>query len=509
VQDTSPVAPDPVRAAAAGRPGRPALIAGDTVVTWADLDALVDAAAGELAGGTVAGGRVAIVLGNGIDFAVTWFAVLRAGVVGVPLNPGYTAAELRHAVTDAGAALVVTTDEVRARLADLASGEVAVRVPSPGRRAPQPDVALPAVPADALAVLLYTSGTSGRPKAAMLSHAALAANHAQLAQIDPPVLGPDDVVLLAMPFFHAYGLNTGLGAVAHHGACGVLVDRFDPADSLDLIARRAVTVTVGVPSMYVAWSGRDGAATAMASVRTAVCGAAPLDPADAARFTARTGKKIVIGYGLTETAPVLTSTAVSGASKPGSIGRPLPGVELLLRTGDGLVLWRDGVPAEAVDEDLGDSPGTDPGEIVVRGANLFAGYWPDGHGGPDADGWWGTGDIAYADADGDLFLVDRIGELILVNGFNVYPAEVERVLAEHPGVAEAAVVGGPHAATGQTVLAYVVPAQGAAATPAELLRHCAGLLARFKLPTSIEVVPELPHSAIGKVRKTLLRGSSS
>jgi long-chain acyl-CoA synthetase len=265
--------------------------------------------------------------------------------------------------------------------------------------------------------------------------------------------------------------------------------------------------------MYAAWSRLPQAADAVATVRAAVCGAAPLEPADAARFTALTGRQILIGYGLTETAPVLTTTAVSVIGKPGSIGRPLPGVELLLRTADGQVLWRDGAvtaPDDSAEElDLGESPGTDPGEIVVRGANLFAGYWPDGHGGPDADGWWGTGDIAWADGDGDLCLVDRIGELILVNGFNVYPAEVERVLDDHPGVAEAAVVGVPHPDTGQTVRAYVVPAGAPAPTPEELLRHCSGLLARFKLPTSIVIVPELPHSAIGKVRKTLLRSTEA
>ncbi len=505
MQDSSATAPDPVRAAAASHPDRPALIAGDTTLSWADLDARVQDAARRLPSAQSGSTRIAIVLGNGIDFAVTYFAVLRAGHVAVPLSPGYTGDELRHAVTDCGATLVVATDAVRSRL-----GDVAVAVPADGLGELRAADALPAVPADALAVLLYTSGTGGRPKAAMLSHAALAANHEQLARIDPPVLGPADVVLLAIPFFHAYGLNTGLGAVAHHGACGVLIDRFDTADSLALIARHAVTVTIGVPSMYAAWSRTDEAATAMASVRTAVCGAAPLDPADAQRFADLTDTTVLVGYGLTETAPVLTTTAVSAVPKPGSIGRPLPGVELLLRSADGEVLWRDGIipdPGAGNDElDLGESPGTDPGEIVVRGPNLFSGYWPDGHGGPDADGWWGTGDIAYADADGDLFLVDRIGELILVNGFNVYPAEVERVLQEHPGVAEAAVVGAPHPQTGQTVRAYVVPADpGAAPTPQELLRHSAGLLARFKLPSSIEVVPELPHSAIGKVRKTLLR----
>ncbi len=148
------------------------------------------------------------------------------------------------------------------------------------------------------------------------------------------------------------------------------------------------------------------------------------------------------------------------------------------------------------------------GEIVVRGPNLFTGYWPDGRGGPDADGWWGTGDIAYADEDGDLFLVDRLGELILVNGFNVYPHEVELVLAGHPGVAESAVLGVPHPRTGETVRAYVVPAPGRPVTGEELLAHCARNLARFKCPTAVEFVDALPHSAIGKVRKTQLRSAT-
>ena len=361
--------------------------------------------------------------------------------------------------------------------------------------------------ADQLAVLLYTSGTSGRPKGAMLTHAALAANHDQLDRIEPAVVGPDDVVLLTVPFFHAYGLNTGLGTVAHHAATGVLVDRFDPAGSLDLIERHGVTVAVGVPGMYSAWSRQPSAGTALARLRTAVCGAAPLDPADAARFTAVTGKTVIIGYGLTETAPVLTTTAVSDMAKTGSIGRPLPGVSLLLRTATGEVLWQDGTasPAEdlaELDLSVEDSAGTDPGEIVVRGANLFSGYWPDGQDGPDADGWWATGDIAYADGDGDLHLVDRIGELILVNGFNVYPAEIERVLDSHPGRGRGG--GDRRARPGRPARsphAYVVPALDPPPTAAELQVYCAGQLARFKLPTAIELVSSLPHSAIGKVRK--------
>jgi long-chain acyl-CoA synthetase len=257
--------------------------------------------------------------------------------------------------------------------------------------------------------------------------------------------------------------------------------------------------------MYAEWSRQPSVRTALSSVRTAVCGAAPIAPAEAAGFHAATGKTLIIGYGLTESAPVLTTTAVSDRGKAGSIGRPLPGVSLRLRNPGGELLWEDGTASP--DEDLAeldlaveDSAGTDPGEIVVRGANLFAGYWPDGRDGPDAEGWWGTGDVAYADGDGDLHLVDRIGELILVNGFNVYPAEIERVLDAHPAVAESAVVGVPDDDTGQRPHAYVVAALDPAPTPAELQVYCAGQLARFKLP-SIELVRELPHSAIGKVRK--------
>jgi long-chain acyl-CoA synthetase len=496
---------DPVRTSARQRPDAPALIAGDTVVTWSELDERVSRAAGLLAVGSAPGDRVAIVLGNTVEFAVAYFAVLRAGLVAVPLNPGYTPDELTFALTDSGAARVVADDAVLGRLR-LSEG---VAVPlaellSGGSGAPHE------VSADDLAVLLYTSGTSGRPKGAMLTHRALAANHDQLALIEPAVMAATDVVLLAIPFFHAYGLNTGLGAIAHYGACGVLVDRFEPAQTLALMAERQVTAVIGVPSMYAAWSREPAVREAVAAVRTAVCGAAPLDPVDAARFTAVTGKTVLIGYGLTEAAPVLTTTAVSDREKTGSIGRPLPGVSLLLRTADGEVLWRDGLVTDPredaeLDLDLEVSAGTDPGEIVVRGANLFSGYWPDGQDGPDADGWWGTGDIAYADADGDLVLVDRIGELILVNGFNVYPAEIERVLDAHPGVAEAAVIAIPDQLTGQAPYAYVVPALDPAPTPAELQVHCAAQLARFKLPAGIELVAELPHSAIGKVRKGALR----
>ncbi|MCM0675523.1 AMP-binding protein [Micromonospora phytophila] len=519
---------DRLARAAVAHGDRPALHWREQILSWSKLDASVTAVARALAAavpGSDADGRpsrVAVALPNSPDFVLALLGTLRAGLVAVPVNPGFTAPELRHVLADSGASLLIGTERVRDLVADVAAElpaltavHTAPPVAAGGSPAPGGDDAFPVRGGDDLAVLLYTSGTEGRPKGAMLSHRALAANHEQVGRIDPPVVGPDDTLLLALPLFHAYGLNSGLGAVVHHGATGVLVDDLGADAGLAEIARHRVSVLVGVPSMVAAWStaDADALATAMASVRVAVCGAAPLEPAVAARFTAVTGRPVHVGYGLTETAPVLTSTLVGGEPKAGSIGRPLPGVELRLVGADGADLWRDGV-AEADDDadelDLSDvAPGTDPGQIVVRGANLFAGYWPDGRGGPDADGWWATGDVAYADADGDLFLVDRIGELILVNGFNVYPHEVEQVLGAHPGVAESAVLGVPHPRTGETVRAYVVPAQARPVTGEELLAHCARNLARFKCPTTVEFVDELPHSAIGKVRKTLLRPASS
>jgi long-chain acyl-CoA synthetase len=515
VQDVPNLA-DLARNAAVRDGGKAALRWHDRELTWADLDAQVDAAAAALRalvdatpppdsdgppGPVDAPPRVAIALPNVPEFASAYFGTLRAGLVAVPVNPGYTRRELRHILDDSGASILIGTPAVL----DLVGSE---RPPTLRHALAE----LPTAPADRvepttggedLAVLLYTSGTSGTPKGAMLSHRALIANHRQLAAIDPAPVGPDDVVLLALPLFHSYGLNSGLGAVAYHGACGVLVERFDPADTLAQIQRHGVTTVTGVPPMFVAWSlMSDRLARAFAKVRVAVCGAAPLDPDTARRFVEVAGRHIYQGYGLTETAPVLTTTLGRPEPKAGSIGHSLPEVEIKLVDADGEDVG--GIDEDDFDDDAAGSPGTDPGEIIARGPNLFSGYWPDGRGGPDADGWWPTGDVAYADADGDLFLVDRLGELIIVSGFNVYPREVELVLCTHDAVAEAAAVGVAHPYTGQTVKAYVVRAPGAQVTSEELIAHCERNLARFKCPTAVEFVPALPRSATGKVRKSEL-----
>ncbi len=392
-----------------------------------------------------------------LDVAVAFFAVLRASLVAVPINPGYTARELHHQLRDSAAAAIIATPAVLEAVStvrtDLPALRYAYAVGGDGIDGappfallaepiaePAPATVDPTTGGEDLAVLLYTSGTAGAPKGAMLSHRALIANHRQVAQVRPPIVDAGDVVLLALPLFHAFGLNSGLGAVAWHGACGVLAERFDPAESLRLIARHHVSVVAAVPQMYVAWSLLPDLGESLASVRVAVSGAAPLDAATARRFLEATRHPVFQGYGLTETAPVVTTALASPVPKAGSIGRPIPDMEIKLVGADGSELARVGadglVDADQFDDDFDDDaggvPGTDPGEIVVRGPNLFSGYWPDGTDGPDAEGWWATGDVAYADADGDLFLVDRLGELILVSGFNVYPHEVELVLEPIP-----------------------------------------------------------------------------
>jgi long-chain acyl-CoA synthetase len=504
-------------ARAAGRtPDKAALLSGASTLSWAELDDLVDRAASALRGlGLAPGDRIVLQLGNSVDFPVLYFGALRAGLVAVPANTGYTGPELAHLLADSGAAALVTssvhviaaadtlrTGPLRHLLVAAPSGPDGT-LPLPGLLAGAPPLAFRHVPRspEDLAVLGYTSGTSGRPRGAMLTHRALLANLSQVEALRPAPVTADDVLLLTIPLFHAYGLNPGLGLLALAGATGVLVDHFDPAETLELIVRHRVTAVPAVPAMYVRWAREPSVREAFAGVRLATSGAAPLPPPTLLTL-AEAGITVYEGYGLTEAAPVLTSTLVGGIPKPGSVGRPVPGVEVRLGS--------DAGPEPAGDEGPGEldlvGPGGGPGEIVVRGANLFSGYWPDGADGPDPDGWWATADVAYADDDGDLHLVDRRTELILVSGFNVYPAEVEAVLAAHPAVDEAAVLGRPDPARGdETVLAYVVAAPGAAPTEQELLDWAARSLARFKLPASIEFVGELPHSATGKVSKARLR----
>lgn len=359
-------------------------------------------------------------------------------------------------------------------------------------------------------MLVYTSGTSGRPRGVMLSHRALLANLEQCAALRPAPMTAADRVLLALPLFHSYGLGPGLLQVANCAATGVLAERFDAEEALETVHRYRVTVVAGVPPMYLAWLllPPELLADRLRTVRLFSSGAAPLDPAVLAGIRAATGLAVFEGYGLTETGPVLTSTMVSGVAKPGSVGKPLPGVpsrgvgpvELRLVDAGGRPL-----PTDEDDEDAG---GT--GIVAVRGPNLFSGYWPDGAFGPAelpglGPGWIRTGDVGYLDADGDLRLVDRVDDLIIVNGFNVYPREVEDVLLEHPAVREAAAIGVPHGRSGEAVRAVLVPAEGMRPSAEEIVEHCAARLARFKVPVEVALVDSLPRLPTGKLARRMLR----
>ncbi|MCU0278481.1 MAG: AMP-binding protein [Candidatus Nanopelagicales bacterium] len=481
---------DLVRAAAESRPRHPAVVTEERMTTWSEVDWQVRAvASGLISRGFDKGTRIGLMLHNGLEFVTTYFGILRAGMVAVPLNTGYTANELTRMIDGVGVRLVVADPDVAGVVGQVEGLEVLVPGSEAWRRFTVGSSPLPTDPTDpeSLAVLLFTSGTSSRPKAAMLTHRALIANVEQLSQLqNPPAMTAEDVVLSVLPLSHIYALNATLALVARHGATIVLTSRFDPALALDSIHRHKVTNVAGAPPMYVAWSGQDGLAAALQGVRLLVSGAAPLPRNVMEQFETLTGKPIWEGYGMTECSPVITASLVSGQPKAGFVGQPLPGIDLELRDEAGDVV-EDG----------------DPGEIFVRGANLFSGYWPDGADGPDDEGWFGTGDVAYADDEGDLRLVDRRRELVIVSGFNVYPREVEDVLLQMDGVLEVAVMGVSHPYTGEAVKAFVVAVPDV--TSESILDFARARLARFKCPTIVEVVADLPHSVTGKVSKARLR----
>jgi long-chain acyl-CoA synthetase len=502
---------DLLRRTAERVPDAVALVADGQRITFGDLDASVDAVArGLTAHGVAPGDTVAVVLGSTPAFVEAYLGALRAGAVCAPLNPGYTVREL-GVLLGAGAPVAVITGgaptaAVRDAVAGLEGLEPTVMVTGDAGdteasgvevafadvRATPGDQVVPATGGEDLAVLLFTSGSSSSPRAAMLTHRALLANVSQVSTIDPPVAGEGDVMLSVLPLFHVYGLNAVLGLGLAVGATVVLDERFDPDTTLALVAEHGATVLPVAPPMLGAWAHRDDLPERLAGVRVLLSGAAALPVHVQDEVERRSGLVVHQGYGLTEAAPVATTTMLSPVPKHGSIGRPLDGVEVRL-----------------VDDDGSPVEDGDPGEVVLRGPNLFSGYWPDGDQGPDAEGWWRTGDVAYADADGDLFLVDRVKDLVIVNGFNVYPREVEDVLLELAGVAEAAVVAVPSTTTGEAVKAIVVPEPGVTLTPEEVLEHCAGLLARFKRPTVVDVVPSLPRTSTGKIAKGLLRRTSA
>lgn len=479
-----------------------ALVARGVPTTYGELRSEVAAMRGFLAAsGVVPGDRVAICCGNGTTFVIAYLATLGLGATSVPLNPTSPAPELTVELRAVDPRVVVLEPAATAAWQQVdvsALPKLRAVVATDGHGLPgavDVSTALGHVPVpmvdvepDTVAAIIFTSGTAGAPRGAELTHRNLWANLEQVNVRSP--LRPDDVVYGVLPLFHIFGLNVMLGCALRAGASVVLVQRFDPVTALETIAERRVTVFPGAPPVWGAFTQlHDVPADAFASVRVALTGASKMPEATTQAMLERFGLPVYEGYGLTEASPVVTSS--SGLElRPGSVGLPVPGVEVRIVDADG----------EEVED--GDS-----GEIWVRGDNVFRGYLDD----PAAtsrvltpDGWLRTGDIALRDDDGYLFLVDRAKDLIIVSGFNVYPAEVEAVLEAHPGVAGAAVVGVEHPHTGEAVRAYVVPVPGVHLDEESIIEHARGFLARYKCPSKVLVVDSLPTGGTGKILRRSL-----
>jgi long-chain acyl-CoA synthetase len=469
---------------------RPALLGEGEVTTYGELRDRVAAMRGALCDwGVEPGDRVVVVAANDREFVASYLAVLGVGALAVPLNPASPPPEVQRELDVIGARLAVVDPAGRQALDGLGPGALPVRAADELAEGPPAGV-VHREPSDP-AALLFTSGTVGAPRAAVLTHGNLAANVEQVLAAPGRAVGPDAVALGAIPLFHVFGLNALLGVVLYAGASLVLVERFDPRAAVAVIAEHGVTIVSGPPALWSALADLPGVEpSALSGVQLALSGAAPLDPEIRRRVAERLGLDLREGYGLTEASPVVTSGVALDAPE-GSIGVPLPGVHVRL------------VDAHGEDVLVGD-----PGEIWVRGPNVFAGYWGD----PEAtvaaltdDGWLRTGDVAVVDDDGFLYLVDRAKDLIIVSGFNVFPAEVEAVICEHPGVADAAVVGVSHPRSGEAVRAFVVPRDGVDLDQDTIVEFCGRYLARYKCPSSVEVVDEVPHGLAGKVLRRELR----
>lgn len=452
------------------------------------------------------GDRVAVLCGNTPEFVIAYFACLGLGIVCVPLNPTAPAPELQRELAMVGARAVIVAPAAaggwnnvdRSTLPNLvhviaATGEVpgAMLFGELIAHAPAPIVELEP---DHLAVMLFTSGTAGSPKAAMLSHGNLQSNLEQLALVRK--LDDTDVVYGVLPLFHIFGLNVVLAYSLMRGSSIVLVERFDPMTAIETIRDRNVTLIPGAPPLWMAFEQMPNLPRdTFAKVRTALTGASKMPEHTTRTLFERFGLLVTEGYGLTECSPVVTTTTDVdrdvALQKIGSIGRVLPGVEV-----------------RVVDENGDNVLSGDSGEIWVRGPNVFRGYFEDPHATARAvtpDGWLRTGDVAVVDDDGFLYLVDRAKDLIIVSGFNVYPAEVEEAILEHPAVVQAAVVGVEHPHTGEAVRAYVVLASDKSLDEDALIDHCRSRLARYKCPTKVLIVPELPVGGTGKVLRRQLR----
>ena len=492
--------------AARRAPGKAALVFGEQQRTFAQLDARAGQLAAALAQrGVRAGDRVALLLHNGFEIVEAFFGCQKLSACPVPVNFRLAQGELRYILEDSGAVGLISGPEVRDLAIAAANGldalafHLAVGQTEPALEPYEPALAAAGaapppvlIDEDDTAFLIYTSGTTGRPKGAMLTHQNLVAS--TLAWVQEIGAHAQDVWLSGQPLFHIGGIN-GLLPFIHLGATTILTpsSRFDPAAIVALLHDHRVTRCVFVPTQWQEiCSQPEARELGGGRLRTALWGASAA-PLATLELMARTfpGVSIVSAYGQTEMSG--TTTFLKGEDsirKIGSVGKPLVGVELRL-----------------VDDAGADVARGDIGEIVYRGAQVMAGYHerPQATDETFAGGWMHSGDLGYHDEEGFLYIVDRKKDMIVSGGENVYPAEVEHTIREHPSVADVAVVGIDHPRWVETPLAVVILHDGAHATEEELIEHCRGALAGYKKPSGVVFVDALPRNAAGKVLKRELR----
>lgn len=518
--------------AVANHPNAIATIFFNATLTYREISDLADRfAAGLQSMGVRKGDRVAIMLPNCPQFVIAFYGALRAGAIVVPTNPLYTPREVTHQLADSGAESVVVLSRmyptVRQALPDTPVRRVIVtnikeymppvlrtlftlvkerkeghrvdisrdgwafRFQDILRRAERP--APVAVSPDDIATLQYTGGTTGVPKAAVLTHRALVANTLQCRAWFPSMRQGEMRAMAVMPFFHSYGLTAVLSFSVQSATAMILMPRFELHDVLKAIDRWKPALFGAVPRIYIAINNSPEARKYdLRSIQACMSGAAPLPLEVAQKFKEITnGGKVVEGYGLTEAAPVTHCNPLGGTQKEGSVGIPFPDVEAKI------------VDIETGTRDLGTG---EVGEIVLRGPNLMSGYYnrPDETAIQLRNGWLHTGDIGKMDEDGYFYIVDRKKEMIIVSALKVYPREVEEVLYTHPAVLEAAAIGIPHPERGEAVKAFVTLKPGTSVTAEDLIAHCARSLTRYKVPIAVDFRPELPKSLVGKVLRRQL-----
>ena len=480
-----------------------ALISRGRSTTYGALRQQVASMRGELLRRGINRGDVVVLLcGNSRYFVVSYLASIGIGAVVSPLNPTSPSPEIEGELVVVKPSVVVIepaaaamwsgiSPEVRAavRVVIATEGHDIDGAETIGSFLDGVEAPIVEVDDNHPCVYMFTSGTAGSPKAAVLSHKNLLVNIQQANVAEH--LEPSDVTFGVLPLFHIFGLNVVLCLTLASGGSIVLIQRFDPISTIETIAERGITVIPGAPSMWMALAQIDHPTRdSFKGVRLALSGAAKLPEQISQSLSARFGLQVFEGYGLTEASPVVT-TSIGSEWVPGSIGRPVPGIELRI-----------------VDENGDDVLVGDSGEIWIRGENVFVGYLNDEEATARVltkDGWLKTGDIAVVDDAGHIFMVDRAKDLIIVSGFNVFPAEVEGVLSAHPDIAEVAVVGTAHPHTGETVRAYVVTRNGVHLDEDAIIDYCRTKLARYKCPSKVLFVDALPRNVSGKVQRYALR----